>query len=80
MLSFYRRARRHKTIIASLQAARNHQRIAGDPTRLVRRQEHRDRRYIVRLSGPPERRLRDLAALLEGTMRMTSRFLRQSHS
>ena len=30
--------------------------VSSDPTRLVRRQEHRDRRYIVRLSGPPERR------------------------
>jgi hypothetical protein len=50
---FYRRrARFHKRVIALAQAARNHQRIAGDPTRLLRRQEHRDRRYIVRLSGP----------------------------
>jgi uncharacterized protein with von Willebrand factor type A (vWA) domain len=53
---FYRRrARRHKGVIDLAQAPRNHQRIAGDPTRLVRRQEHRDRRYIFRLSGPPKR-------------------------
>src|SRR6202035_3904451 len=59
MLIFYRwRARRHKGMIASAHASRNRQRIAGDPTRLVRRQEHRDRRYIVWLSGPPERRPR----------------------
>jgi hypothetical protein len=60
MLIFYRwRARRHKGVIALAQAPRNRQRITGDPTRLVRRQEHRDRRYIVRLSGSPKRRLRD---------------------
>ena len=41
---FYRRARRHKGVIALAHAPRNRQRIAGDPTRLVRRQEHRDRR------------------------------------
>ena len=59
MLIFYRRrARRHKGVIALAHAPRNRQRIACDPTRLVRRQEHRDRRYIVRLSGPPERRPR----------------------
>ena len=45
---FYRRrARRHKGVIALAQAPRNRQRIASDPTRLVRRQEHRDRRYIA---------------------------------
>src|SRR4029077_11137386 len=56
---FYRRrARRHKGVIDLANAPRDRQRIASDPTRLVRRQEHRDRRYIVRLSGPPERRPR----------------------
>jgi hypothetical protein len=60
MLIFLSAARsRHKSVIALAQAARNRQRIAGDPTRLVRRQEHHGRRYIVWLSGPPERRLRD---------------------
>ena len=60
MLIFLSAARRqHKGVIALAQPPRNRQRIAGDPTRLVRRQEHRDRRYIVRLSGPPERRLRN---------------------
>src|SRR3984893_14523316 len=64
MLIFYRRrARRHKGVIALAQAPRNRQRIACDPTRLVRRQEHRDRRYIVRLSGPPKRRPRDILLL-----------------
>ena len=45
---FYRRrARRHKGVLALAQAPRNRQRIASGPTRLVRRQEHRDRRYIA---------------------------------
>jgi hypothetical protein len=57
-------ASRRRAVSSSLkswvsQAARNRQRVARDPTRLVRRQEHRDRRYIVRLPGPPERRQRD---------------------
>ena len=60
---FLRRARRHKGVIDLGHAPRNRQRIACDPTRLVRRQEHRDRRYIVRLSGPPERRPRDILLL-----------------
>ena len=60
MLIFLAAARPpHKDVIALAQAARNRQRIAGDPTRLVRRQEHHGRRYIVWLSGPPERRPRD---------------------
>src|ERR1700736_607678 len=57
---FYRRrARPHKGVIALAQAPRNRQRIARDPTRLVRRQEHGNWCYVVRLSGPPKWRLRD---------------------
>jgi hypothetical protein len=46
-------------VITLAHAPRNRQRIAGDPTRFVRCQEYRDRRYIIRLSGPPKRRPRD---------------------
>src|SRR3984893_16047689 len=52
-----------QSVVDLANAPRNRQRIASDPTRLVRRQEHRDRRYIVRLSGPPERRPRDILLL-----------------
>jgi hypothetical protein len=38
-------------VIALAHAPRNRQRIAGDPTRLVRRQEHRDRRLST-TEGP----------------------------
>jgi IS30 family transposase len=59
-------------VIALAHAPRNRQCIAGDPTRLLRRQEHRDRRYIVRLSSPPVcKRTRPVLVLHERKSRVT---------